>query len=165
MTFAPRTWVVGEVVTAALLNQEIRDQISSMLAAWTSYTPAWTAATTNPVLNNGSIAGLYMKLGRTVQVHAEMTAGSTTTYGSGQWSMSLPAASTTSPGIRIGTAQASGSIRAAGHTTVNNNATTFGIWFPATTAVSNLSACTATVPFTWANTNILRCTLTYEAAA
>ena len=165
MTFAPRTWVVGEVVTAALMNQEIRDQFNSAFAAWSSYTPTWTASTTNPVIGNGTLTGLYMKVGRVCHVHVEMTAGSTTTYGSGSWSFSLPAASTTSPGIRIGTAQASGSIRAAGHTTVNSSSSAFGLWFPATTAVSNLSACTPTVPFTWANTNILRCSLVYETAS
>ena len=165
MTFAPRTWVVGEVVTAAHMNTEIRDQFNSMFAAWTAYTPTWTAATTNPAIGNGSVTGLYMKVGRTTHVHVEMTAGTTTTYGAGQWSFSLPFTSTTTPGIRIGVAQASGSIRAAGHTTVNNSATAFSLWFPATTAVSNLSAGTATVPFTWASTNILRCTLTYEAGS
>lgn len=29
----PRTWVVGEVVTAALMNAEIRDQLNSLIAA------------------------------------------------------------------------------------------------------------------------------------
>lgn len=39
MVFVPRTWVVGEVVTAALMNQEIRDGFNSTLQE----TMAWTA--------------------------------------------------------------------------------------------------------------------------
>jgi hypothetical protein len=39
MAFTPRTWVVGETVTAALMNQEIRDGITSTYQE----TMAWTA--------------------------------------------------------------------------------------------------------------------------
>ncbi|MEV8548309.1 hypothetical protein AB0L04_00440 [Streptomyces glaucescens] len=92
MTFAPRTWVVGEVVTAALLNQEVRDQFNSFFGAWTSYTPTWAGATTNPTLGNGTLTGRYMKVGRTVTAEIKLTTGSTSTYGSGIWRWSLPAA-------------------------------------------------------------------------
>ena len=68
MTFAPRTWVVGEVVDAAMLNAEIRDQFTSMFDAWTPYTPVWSATSTNPTIGNGSITGRYLKVGRTVHV-------------------------------------------------------------------------------------------------
>src|SRR5687767_4801287 len=33
MLATPRTWVVGEVVTAALMNAEIRDQFNALIAA------------------------------------------------------------------------------------------------------------------------------------
>lgn len=39
MAFTPRTWVVGETVTAALMNQEIRDGYAATLRE----TMAWTA--------------------------------------------------------------------------------------------------------------------------
>ena len=42
MAFVPRTWVVGEVVTAALMNQEIRDGFTATLEE----TMAWTAIST-----------------------------------------------------------------------------------------------------------------------
>ncbi|MFJ6348674.1 hypothetical protein ACIQKB_04255 [Streptomyces sp. NPDC092046] len=165
MTFAPRTWVVGEVVTAAYLNQEVRDQFNSIISAWTSYTPVWTAATTPPALGNGTLLGAYMKVGRTCHVQLDFTAGSTTTYGAGQWSFSLPAQATAVQGPRIGLAQANGTIRAAGHTNVSASATTFQCFFPQTSSVSNLSPNGAANPFTWASGNTLRCTLTYETAA
>ncbi|WP_412079052.1 hypothetical protein ACLF6K_37545 [Streptomyces xanthophaeus] len=45
---APRTWVVGEVVTAALMNQEIRDQCSLLLnPPIASLTQSVTQSTTN----------------------------------------------------------------------------------------------------------------------
>src|SRR5690606_3571292 len=77
VTFTPRTWIVGEVVSAATMNQEIRDQFNSMFAAWTAYTPSWTASTSNPALGNGTITGRYMKYGRTVWASIKLTTGST----------------------------------------------------------------------------------------
>jgi hypothetical protein len=58
--------------------------------AWTSYTPTWTGATTNPVINNGTLAGYYSQIGKTVFCSIEVLAGSTTTYGSGAYSWALP---------------------------------------------------------------------------
>ncbi|MFF1348516.1 hypothetical protein ACFVZJ_21475 [Streptomyces sp. NPDC058322] len=165
MTTDPRTWNAGEMVTAAMLNQEIRDQLNSMFGAWTPYTPAWTAATTNPALGNGTMIGRYLKIGRTVQFHVELTMGSTTTYGSGAWSLSLPFAAAAGAGTRVGLAHAVGTIRAAGHTLVAPLAANFQCFFPASGSVSNLSNAGATNPFTWAAGNGLRATLTYETAA
>ncbi|MBA2951988.1 hypothetical protein [Streptomyces himalayensis] len=102
MTFAPRTWVVGEVVTAALLNQEIRDQFNSFFGAWTDYsaTMVWGAeGGTQPAIGNGTIVARYIKVGRTVDYLQRITLGSTSTYGDGgaggNWYFSLPAAPST----------------------------------------------------------------------
>lgn len=59
-------------------------------AAWTSYSPAWTATTTDPTIGNGSITGAYQELGQTVNVRIKVTVGSTTTAGSGVYRLSLP---------------------------------------------------------------------------
>jgi hypothetical protein len=56
----------------------------------TSYSPTWTAATTNPVLNNGTLAGYWSRQGRRVLVTIRLIIGSTTTLGSGVWYFSLP---------------------------------------------------------------------------
>ncbi|WP_455360028.1 hypothetical protein [Streptomyces sp. SYSU K21746] len=161
MTFTPRTWVVGETVTAALMNQEVRDQFNSMFAAWTSYTPSWTAVTTNPVVGNGTITGRYMKFGRTCHVQIDLVTGSSTTYGSGAYSMSLPFTAA-SVGQRAGLAHAFLSQRYLGQTLVSTGATTALIFFPASGSVSNLSQAANNVPFTWANGTQLRLTLDYE---
>jgi hypothetical protein len=65
---------------------------SSEFTAWTSYTPTWTASTTNPTIGNGSITGNYKQIGKTVWFRILITDGSTTSEGSGNYSVSLPVA-------------------------------------------------------------------------
>ncbi|MGW0032131.1 hypothetical protein ACWDXD_20175 [Streptomyces sp. NPDC003314] len=86
----PRTWVVGEVVAAATLNAEIRDQFNDLISGWTSYTPAWTSSGTAPAIGNGSSFGRYKQLGKRCVANFELGFGSTTTFGSGNWAVSLP---------------------------------------------------------------------------
>jgi hypothetical protein len=59
---------------------------------WQTYTPAWTASTTNPTLGNGTITGRYTQIGKTVHAMISVLLGSTTTVGSGSYSFSLPIA-------------------------------------------------------------------------
>lgn len=58
--------------------------------SWDAYTPSWTGTTTNPVIGNGSLTGRYTTMGSHVTVYVKMTAGTTTTFGSGAWIISLP---------------------------------------------------------------------------
>jgi len=163
MTFAPRTWVVGEVVTAALLNQEIRDQLNSFLGAWTSYTPVWSGSTTNPVLGNGSIGGRYLKVGRSVHAQIKLTTGSTTTYGSGTWRWSLPAAAASSQdmigSVFVGDASAGYSTGAAYISASNTDVAAY-VGAPAAGA-----ALSPTVPQTFASGDRVWIGATYEAAS
>ena len=165
MTFAPRTWVVGEVVTAALLNQEIRDQFNTFFGAWTSYTPAWTAATTNPVLGNGTSLGRYMKIGRTVLAGFTLTTGGTTTYGSGAYSFSLPAAAASSGVDTIGGARATAGSTYIGQLLLASGGSTVNATFPTAATPANASNMTPTTPATLAAGHIVRGTIAYEAAA
>ena len=87
---APRTWAVGEKITASRLNTHLRDQFKVVGEAWLSYTPAWTATTTNPVLNNGTLNGFYKEVDKWITYRIELTAGSTTTFGTGSYRLSLP---------------------------------------------------------------------------
>jgi len=68
----------------------VRDNFLAIGEAWTSFTPTWTATTTNPVINNGTIAGAYKQLGKLLFVRYRIVMGSTTTYGSGSWKLRLP---------------------------------------------------------------------------
>lgn len=131
---------------------------------WTTYTPTWTASV-NPVLGNGTITGRYRKFGRTVHLQIDLTMGSTTTYGTGAWTLSLPVAAGASTGSRIGVAQALGGSRFPGQVVVSPGASGTSPFFPASSSVSNLSSATSAVPFAWATGNELRITVTYEAAS
>lgn len=172
MTFTPRTWVIGEVVSAALMNQEIRDQFNSFFGAWTTYTPTWIAeGGAAPTLGNGTLTGRYAKIGRTVDWVIQLTWGSTTVAGGGgaseNWAFTLPAspaagftyrtvkadALDTSASLHYGAAGVystanGGSIRSL----VDQQAASTAIWDSA-------------APFTWAAGDILYLYGRYEAAA
>jgi hypothetical protein len=81
--------------------------MGSPVTDWQSYTPVWTAASTNPVLNNGTIAGKWRRVGDSVEIAVELQAGSTTTYGSGApYYISIPPGLTVADSSRLGTQNA-----------------------------------------------------------
>lgn len=59
-------------------------------ASLTSYTPAWTGASSDPAIGDGSLTGYYTRHGRMITAAVRLVIGSTTTFGSGAWSFSLP---------------------------------------------------------------------------
>ena len=77
-------FLAGQRLTAADLNT------ATQQSAWTSYTPLWTSSGTAPALGNGTIVGYYAKAGRLVTAKIAMEGGSTTTFGTGSYSFSLP---------------------------------------------------------------------------
>ena len=58
--------------------------------AWTSFTPTWTGSGGNPAIGNGTLAGAYLQIGKTLHLRIWMKAGTTTTFGSGTWDFLLP---------------------------------------------------------------------------
>lgn len=63
------------------------------IAAWTTYTPTFTGATTDPVIGDGTIEGRYMNLGATIVGEIRIVAGVTGfDRGSGSYRVGLPAA-------------------------------------------------------------------------
>ncbi|MFJ8871098.1 hypothetical protein ACIRD6_35765 [Streptomyces sp. NPDC102473] len=164
MTTTPRTWSSGETPTGATFNTEIRDQFNSMFDAWSSYTPVWTSTSTNPVLNNGTSVGRYLKIGRTCYVTILVTSGSTTTYGSGTYLFSLPFASANAGVVQLGPARVSGVSTWDGHCYVNAGATTAGLTTNASAANAAGGNITPTVPETWAAGAAFRFSLTYQTA-
>jgi hypothetical protein len=168
----PRTWVTGEVVTAAMLNANVRDNMKAVGDPWiadvrTSST-IWTAATTNPTLGNGTLVSRYRIVGvpgsgGTLDWELTITGGSTTTWGSGQFFFAYPGgvspktASWYIP-VEINDASA-GSFLGVGVVTggsVNIRCIT--------SAAGALSSVTASVPMTWANGDVLGFHLTCEIA-
>ncbi|MEU4348314.1 hypothetical protein [Streptomyces sp. NPDC023838] len=167
MVATPRTWVVGEVVTAALLNQEIREPFNDLIAAWTSYAPAWGAGTA-PNIGNGTLSGRYRLIGKTCTVEFGQTMGTTTTFGTGVWTWTVPFTAASPPGSDANFTY-TGAAR--GHAAA---------WYSGTVGVmkgTNLARIyphketpntewASGVPTTWAasTTNYLHAGLTYEIA-
>ena len=61
-------------------------------SAYTAYTPSWTTvgAGADPTIGNGTIAGRYLRVGKMCHFQATITFGSTTTVGSGDYSIGMP---------------------------------------------------------------------------
>lgn len=89
---APVSPAAGQFITEAFWDTEVYDRWVDVYSGWAAYTPAWTAATTNPVLGNGTLVGAYKRLdtSKSVYLRLRLVTGSSTTYGSGAYSFSLP---------------------------------------------------------------------------
>lgn len=71
-----------QVLTAATMN--------SIGAAGNAYTPVWTATTTNPVINNGSISGNWQRIQSIIFGQIFIVIGSTTNVGVGFYRFTVP---------------------------------------------------------------------------
>lgn len=91
------TFLVGEIVDADKLL-EITNFMTAATAAWTAYTPTWTASAGSPSIGNGTLAGRYRRLGKTVNFQILLTGGSTSNYGTAgaYWAIGLPPLGNTS---------------------------------------------------------------------
>ena len=159
-TTAARTVSVGNVNSAAGNNTYERDFIDAF-GAWTSYTPTWGTYGTAPSLGNGTLVGAWVQVQKLVLFRIRLTAGSTTTFGTNGWTLTLPTSPNT--GVRwafAGIAQDSstGSIYAV---TAGGTSSTIGVY---NAAASPLTGVTNTAPFTWATGDTLDVQGTYEAA-
>lgn len=67
------------------------------LGYWQPYTPVWATGGTPPAIGNGSITGRYMLVGRTCFFGIVLQSGSTTTFGTAYYTLSLPLAGSGSP--------------------------------------------------------------------
>jgi hypothetical protein len=124
--------------------------------AWTSYTPTWTGT-----IGNGTLAGAYSRVGRSILWRASVTWGSTTSHAASTQAIGLPVAARSVyvntvvgwAGVDIGGTKYPGSAWIASSTTVN------GYYQGSANAWSN------TVPATWVNGNSGILSGMYEAAA
>ena len=92
----PRDWTDGELVTEALLDTHVRDNLKA-LTEWTSYTPTWTATGGTPTIGNGSLTGRYIKAGNLCHFTVRLALGSTSSLGTTtQWAWALPFTATAS---------------------------------------------------------------------
>jgi DNA-binding beta-propeller fold protein YncE len=153
---------VTHVLTKGGLDAYLADQ--AFLAAWTTYTPTWTANVGIPVIGNGTLAGRYLQIGKTVFFAINLTAGSTTTFGTAGnfWIFSLPVTASASAFAVGGSAY----VEDAGTKVYVANPrfnTTTTIVVDQTNETTSGSV-GSTMPFTWATGDILRLAAFYEVA-
>lgn len=137
---------------------------------WTPYTPAWTSTGTAPAVVNGSIVGRFQRFGRTIVCGINLIPGSTTTFGTGNYSLSLPVTAASSGMALLGHAQylASGvgstNNRFEGQVVISSGSTTCSPFFPPSETNVGLDFMSPTQPENFHSGDQLRLTLMYEAA-
>lgn len=122
------------------------------------YTPTWIGG--SPSIGNGTLQGTYRREGDTLYGTIYLLAGSTTTFGSGQWEFSLPAGLT----IDSNKLNNSNSVQASGVAYANDQSGTLQIGTVQLNPTNDTvyiwsqgtgSSWRSTVPFTWVNTDYL----------
>ena len=86
----PATWAVGEKVTAAKMTTEINNAMTNLQAGWTAWTVAWSSTGTAVAIGNGVFYAAYNQVGKTITARFSVTAGTTTTFGTGNYQFTLP---------------------------------------------------------------------------
>lgn len=123
---------------------------------WQTYTPTWSSSGTQPAVGNGSITGKYLRMGRECSVHIALIAGSTTTYGTGQYYFSSPfshqGVHTSIPTVGTAWCINQGNYYLTG--TVNiQTLTTVSVFLPTSTASNAQAQWSATTPWAFKNTD------------
>ena len=82
----------GDVANVAVNMAALAAAADSTLGdAWTAYTPTWTGSGSNPVIGTGTIKGRFKRFGKWGIAEGLIAADGTTTFGTGTYSISLPA--------------------------------------------------------------------------
>lgn len=121
-----------------------------------SYSVSWASSGTQPAIGNGTLSGRYSRIGNSVTVSITLTGGSTTTWGTGTYTFSLPYPA---------------QVQAAGSCYILDAGTGYfapvALVGPGSSAVAaylpgGANIVGATQPMTWATNDQITITLTYE---
>jgi hypothetical protein len=144
------------------LAEEVDDLITAAPGVWANYVPVWSSSGTAPAIGNGTISGRWVQIGKTVYVKISLLFGTTTTFGTGGYSLSLPAAASTSVGSvgagYLNDVSAGGGGHYNGIAVVRTVAPTVALILES----SSHAQVSAVGPITWANTDAWTFSLTYE---
>ena len=160
----PRTWVAGEKPTATDFNTHVRDQFRMLGDAWATFTSTWSGSTTNPVLGNGTQTAEARQINKAIDFAIVITAGSTTTFGTGQWRLTLPVAARRRAVFDVYYFDSSAGTTFRGIMEVAAGATLATISCEPTTAAAAYRNTNLNNPFAWATGDILSVRGSYEAA-
>lgn len=121
-----------------------------------TYTPTWSSSGTAVDLGNGVITGTYTKNGNVVKAEIKLIMGSTTTFGSGEYYLTLPFTAADATGLGTARANDSGS---RGYAGISQAFSTTQV--RCLGDVGGGANWGAAVPHTWANTDIFQVTIPY----
>jgi len=128
-----------------------------------TYTPTWTAVTTNPAIGDGTLTGRFIQIGPLVYFSIMMIAGAATTFGTGAWIFTMPVTSvnvtTMARPVFTAYAQTAGGVA---HAAEARASTTTTLRVLDTAQPSNFFR--SAVPFAWAAGDFFNLSGCYEAA-
>lgn len=142
--------------------------ISDIGRTWLSWTPTWTAVTTDPAIGNGTLSGRYLKIGQLVIAEMLLIPGSTTTFGSGRWRFTFPV--NASDGYLSGYGFRSLGFGRIYDTSAGATYTALPLFFAGETSRFSLvvsgsaGQVNSTTPMTWASTDEITIQIMYEVA-
>jgi len=153
-------------ISNVLINANLNTTAGDLGGAWAAWTPSYA----NLTIGNGTVTSDYTTIGKTIHFRWIFTLGSTSAVGTAP-TITVPVAAHaeyvgssapvhTVQYVDTGTANYAGFIRFNSATVVSLRAMAAGGTY-VTTHGSSLSA---TVPHTWANTDVISVCGTYEAA-
>jgi len=163
----PITFSAGATLTAAQLNSNLRDNLNAAFPGGTTWA-AWSPTYANLTIGNGTVVARYIQVGSLVIARWQFTLGSTSAVGTGP-TVSLPVTSAstgyTAAANPLGqvTFVDTGVGRYNGVATYSST-TVLGITAQDVATYVRQVSVSATVPFTWVNTDIMMFQVVYEAA-
>lgn len=134
---------------------------------YSSYTPTWGATGVAPALGNGVSQGRYVQVGKLVHFMMDFNPGSTSTFGTGNYTFSLPVtASVAMQGAPLGSIYAEDLSASAFSMAfpILASSTTFNMQYVATWPTGVQALYGQTAPWTWATGDTIWVCGTYEAA-
>jgi hypothetical protein len=145
--------------------------VLDLLSAWTSFTPTWGISLGGNSLGNGTLDGKYFRIGKLCHVHARLTIGSTTSFGSGGFFLF------TMPFTMLTTFPTGGARRVGDFSIFDASTSNVGMGYvrqydstrvvmeyPQTSMMTSYQVVTNTAPMTWATGDVLDLWLTIELA-
>ena len=139
---------------------------SSIAATYSAYTPTWSSGGTQPAIGNAQVVARYAQIGKVVHAYGSITFGSTSTFGTGNYSFALPVAALANNTRLAGVGwlfHGGGSNLGQAMPVVNTTTSTVQFEYGAT-YLGGYSVVQTTGPWTWANGDAIHWGFVYEAA-
>jgi len=160
MVTVPNLTVSGSVDATSITT----DSLTINDTGWTNFTPTWYAGTGTNSVGDGLAEGRYRQLGKTVEVWMQITMGSTTTFGTGEYKVSLPVASRMLGSAVLSLVMSDTGTRLYNSLAHNAYTTTLFHTSSNVTLFWDTGVVTNTSPFTWTNGDFFVIAGTYEAS-